>query len=97
MGTSDKLAMVHGVLPDDAETSGPVYAGDTAAIPALCVPALHLEDGPAGVGLTGVTQLPAPVALAASWSPRLARAYGGVVGAEQRGKGANIDLGPTVN
>ena len=99
MSTADKLDLVHGILTGDLTTSGPVYAGDTAAVPSLCIPALHLQDGPAGVGdgFTNVTQLPAPVALAASWDPRLAYEYGAVVGAEQRGKGANIDLGPTVN
>ena len=78
---------------------GPVYAGQTVSIPSLCIPALNLEDGPAGSGdgMTGVTQLPAPVALAATWDRQLAYQYGAVVGAEQRGKGANIDLGPTVN
>jgi beta-glucosidase len=99
MTTADKLELVHGQATALAATTGPVYAGDTAAIPSLCIPALHLQDGPAGVGdgFTGVTQLPAPVALAASWDPGLAREYGAVVGAEQRGKGANVDLGPTVN
>src|SRR6202008_606460 len=65
----------------------------------LCIPALNLEDGPQGVAdnVPGVTQLPAPVALAAAFDPRLARAYGAVVGSEERGKGANIALGPTVN
>jgi len=99
MTTPDKLELVHGVLTGDFTTSGPVYAGDTARIASLCIPALHLQDGPAGVGdgFKRVTQLPSPVALAATWDPRMARAYGAVVGAEQRGKGAQIDLGPTVN
>ena len=48
-------------------------------------------------GVPGVTQLPAPVALAAAWDPALARAYGTVVGSEERGKGADVNLGPTVN
>ena len=49
-------------------------------------PALKLEDGPAGVadGMTGVTQLPAPIAVAASWDTALAREYGGIVGAVAR-------------
>ena len=44
-------------------------------ISSLCIPKLGEEDGPAGVadGLTGVTQLPAGVALAATWDPSLAR------------------------
>lgn len=100
MTLAQKLSMLHGLTSNtDTTSSGPVYAGDTAAIPSLCVPALHLEDGPAGVGdgMAGVTQLPAPVALAASWDPSLADRYGQVIGAEQLGKGANVELGPTVN
>ena len=57
------------------------------------------EDGPVGVGdgLTGVTQLPAAVSLAATWDRGLATQYGQVVGSEERGKGAMVNLGPTVN
>jgi beta-glucosidase len=68
-------------------------------IPQLCIPALGEEDGPSGVAdeLTGVTQLPAGVALAATWDPSLARRYGAVIGAEEAGKGASVNLGPTVN
>lgn len=91
MTLADKISMVHG-------TSGP-YVGNVPAIPSLCIPALNLEDGPAGVadGMTGVTQLPAPVADAATWSTSDARQYGDVVGAEEAGKGANVNLGPTIN
>jgi beta-glucosidase len=66
--------------------------------PALCYPGMSLEDGPggAGDGLTGVTQLPAPVSLAATWDASLATVYGQVVGAEERGKGETVSLGPTV-
>ncbi len=92
MTLDEKIAMVHG-------ERGSPYVGYIPPIPRLCVPALKLEDGPAGVadGMTGVTQLPAPVALAASWDTALARSYGEVVGGEEWGKGANVDLGPTVN
>ena len=91
MTLADKISMVSG-------TSGP-YVGNVAAIPSLCIPALNLEDGPAGVadGMTGVTQLPAPVADAATWSTSDARQYGDVIGAEEAGKGANVNLGPTIN
>jgi beta-glucosidase len=92
MTLADKISMVHG-------TSSGSYVGVVAAIPSLCIPALNLEDGPAGVGdgMAGVTQLPAPVAAAATWDPSDATAYGAVIGAEQAGKGSNVDLGPTVN
>jgi beta-glucosidase len=58
-----------------------------------------MQDGPGGVadGVGGVTQLPAPVAVAASWDTALAREYGAVVADEEWAKGANVDLGPTVN
>ena len=96
MSLDDKLAMVDGTGYASG-TAG--YVGHVAANPRLCVPGLNLEDGPQGIadGVTGVTQLPAPVALAASFDPALARAYGAVVGSEDRGKGVNVDLGPTVN
>src|SRR6266581_4355790 len=91
MSLDDKIAMVHGV-------SGP-YVGNVPANGRLCIPAMTLEDGPAGVadGMSGVTQLPAPVAVAASWDTGIARQYGTVVGNEEAGKGANVNLGPTVN
>ena len=93
MTLADKITMVEG-----HGTSNP-YVFYTPAITSLCIPAVGLEDGPAGVadGLTGVTQLPAGVSLAATWDPSLARQYGTVIGAEENGKGASANLGPTVN
>jgi beta-glucosidase len=104
MTLAEKLSIVHGSTSAEAFIgvpgfAPPTYAGEVAAIPRLCIPALTLEDGPAGVGdkMTGVTQLPAPVAAAATWDTGLVHDYGAVIGAEQRGKGATVDLGPTVN
>jgi beta-glucosidase len=55
MTVAQKVALVTGA-------SGSSYVGFIPAIGSLCIPALNLEDGPAGVGdgMTGVTQLPAP-------------------------------------
>jgi beta-glucosidase len=96
MTLDDKIAMVDGT---GFSTGTAGYVGSVAANARLCIPALNLEDGPQGVadGVPGVTQLPAPVALAAAFDPTLARAYGTVVGSEERGKGADVNLGPTVN
>jgi beta-glucosidase len=79
--------------------SGSSYVGYIPAIGSLCIPALNLEDGPAGVGdgMTGVTQLPAPVDVAATWDTSAEQTYGQVIGAEQLTKGSTIDLGPTIN
>ena len=93
MSLADEISMVEG-----HGTNNP-YVFYTPAISSLCIPAVGLEDGPSGVadGLTGVTQLPSGVALAATWDPSLARQYGQVIGAEEYGKGASANLGPTVN
>jgi beta-glucosidase len=91
MSQTQELQLVYGA-------SGS-YVGNVPAIPALCIPSINLQDGPQGVGdgLSGVTQLPAPVAAAASWDTSLEQQYGSVVGSEEAGKGANVNLGPTVN
>jgi beta-glucosidase len=75
------------------------YVFYISAIPSLCIPAIGEEDGPVGVGdgLTGVTQMPAAASLAATFDQALATQYGQVVGSEEHGKGAMVDLGPTVN
>ncbi len=93
MTLPDEITLVEG------HGSSNPYVFYEPAIPSLCIPQLGEEDGPAGVAdeLTGVTQLPAGVDLAATFSPSLARRYGQVVGNEERGKGAAVNLGPTVN
>jgi beta-glucosidase len=77
----------------------PHYVGFVPGIESLCIPALTMEDGPAGVadGMTGVTQLPAPVDVAATWDTSAERTYGQVIGSEQAAKGTSVDLGPTIN
>jgi len=79
--------------------AGSSYVGFIPAIGSLCIPAMNLEDGPAGVGdgMTGVTQLPAPVDVAATWDTAAEQTYGQVIGAEQGAKGSTVDLGPTIN
>ncbi len=93
MSISDEITVVEG------HGSSNPYVFYMPGIPRLCIPQLGLEDGPAGVAdqQTGVTQLASPVALAATWDPSLARQYGQVIGSEELGKGAAVNLGPTVN
>jgi beta-glucosidase len=75
------------------------FEGYTPAIPSLCLPMITEQDGSAGVGtgLTGVTQLPAPIADAAAFDPSLATAYGQVIGSEDAAKGIDAALAPTIN
>jgi beta-glucosidase len=71
----------------------------STGIPRLCLPGVYQQGGPGGVNgnLSGVTQLPAPISLAASWDANLAKLYGGVIGAEERTKGTSLVGAPTVN
>jgi beta-glucosidase len=88
LSLDDKIRIVHGM-------SGR-YVGNVAAVAGL--PALTLQDGPAGVAqLDGVTAFPAPITLAASWDRELVRRWGAAMAAEERGKGAMIQLGPMMN
>ncbi|HEY1627853.1 MAG TPA: glycoside hydrolase family 3 C-terminal domain-containing protein [Streptosporangiaceae bacterium] len=92
MTVAQKVALVTGA-------SGSSYVGFIPAIGSLCIPALNMEDGPAGVGdgMTGVTQLPAPVDIAATWDTSAEQEYGALIGGEQADKGTTVDLGPTIN
>src|ERR1700759_4452059 len=90
MTLDEKIAMVHG-------TGGSAYTGYIPGNTRLCIPALKLQDGPVGVRMADTTQLPSASTLAASFDPGLAKQYGGVIGAEDKTKGVDVDLGPTIN
>jgi beta-glucosidase len=92
MSLTQKVDLLNGA-------GGSSYVGFVPAIGALCIPAMNLEDGPAGVGdgMSNVTQLPAPVDAAATWDTSAEQLYGQVIGAEQAAKGSTVDLGPTIN
>jgi beta-glucosidase len=94
-----KMTLANEITMVEGQGTGQPYVFYMAAQPSLCIPALGLEDGPLGVGdgLTGVTQMPAGVALAATFDTSLARQWGAVIGQEEWGKGAAVNLGPTVN
>ena len=78
--------------------AGGGYENRTAGVPSLCIPRLTLEDGPAGLsaGDRGVTQLPAPLGVAASFDTGLAHAYGAVEGAEAHAQGIDVVQGPNL-
>ena len=97
----DFLVEGHGTANEPPTPGGNPYVFWMPGIPLSCgsIPALGEEDGPAGVadGLSGVTQLPAGVGVAATFDPSLASQYGQVIGSEEWGKGAAVNLGPTIN
>jgi len=81
-----------------AGASGP-YVGYIPNNARLGIPAINLQDGPAGIGdgANNVTAFPAPITIAASWDVALSRQYGSLMGAEARGKGVNVLLAPMMN
>jgi beta-glucosidase len=99
LAQEDTLVEGAGTTNEGPNPSPNPYVFYMPGIPSLCIPDLGEEDGPAGVAdqLTGVTQLPAGVSLAATFDPSLAHQYGQVIGNEERGKGAAVNLGPTIN
>ena len=99
MTVADEIALVQGNGAGEGPNAPVPYVFFTAANPKLCIPGIGYEDGPAGVAdlLTNVTQFPAGIAVAATFSKNDALLYGITLGAEQAAKGSGADLGPTIN
>jgi beta-glucosidase len=99
MSLGDKIQMVTGEGEFNPTTANPAAAGNIAANPALCIPALVLNDATSGVGdqqqLT--TAFPDSIVLASAWDPPLAQQYGAALGREAFAKGVNVMLGPGVD
>jgi beta-glucosidase len=90
MTLDEKISMVHGA-------AGSAYTGYIPGDSRLCIPALKMQDGPVGVRMGDTTQLPAAADVAASFDTSVAASYGSVIGNEDKAKGVDVDLGPTVN
>lgn len=96
MTLSEKILEVHGL-------GDRVHRRFVPGIPRLGIPALTITNGPAGAGpgdpnpQQPATALPAPISLAATWNPDLARRYGQVAGQEARSLGNQLLESPDVN
>ena len=87
----DKVKTVTGVFWMNGRCVGNIAAVNDW--PGLC-----LEDSPLGVRDTDfVTAFPAGITTATTWNRTLIRARGQAMGAEFKGKGANVALGPMMN
>jgi beta-glucosidase len=91
-------------LPDKIKLVSGQFIRSSDAKPPAGLPAFNLTDGPAGVRTSPdatstprATALPAPIALAATWSTELAHKYGDVLGLEAKLTGHNVLLGPAVD
>jgi beta-glucosidase len=105
MSAEDVIEAALGKL--DLATKARLLAGQDMwtlpAVPAIGLQSLVMSDGPIGVRGTRWTPedpsiaLPSPTALAATWSPELAREAGRLLAQEARRKGVHVLLAPTVN
>lgn len=97
LSQEQKIQQLHGSAP-------PEDFRVVTGIPELCVPDLTVTNGPAGVGASTeplggapATALPAPIALAATWDPAMATAFGNVMGEEMTSSGRNLLESPDVD
>lgn len=93
--TLDQQASLMKVSPGSGAFAG--HQVLTPAIPELCLPAQTQADGPRGWLRGGATEFPAPIAVAATMDPSIARAYGQAIGDEFATKGVVMAHAPTVN
>ena len=105
----ERLGLVHSPMafdfgPFKKPAAALPSAGYVAGIARLGIPALQESD--ASLGVTNpanarpgdtATALPAGLALAATWDPRLARAAGAAIGREAHAKGFNVLLAGGAN
>ncbi|KAK4156122.1 beta-glucosidase cel3A [Chaetomidium leptoderma] len=90
MSQQDKVNMVTGVGWD----KGPCV-GNTPAIGSINYPQLCLQDGPLGIRFgTGITAFTPGVQAASTWDTELIRQRGAYLGAEAKGCGIHVLLGP---
>ncbi|TKR22945.1 beta-glucosidase [Cellulomonas hominis] len=97
MTLDEKVNMMHGELNN-------FFGFYNAPIERVGIPALTMADGTAGVRIANPdvngklsTQLPSPLALAATWDGSLAQEYGRLAGDEAHRTGHNVLLGPALD
>ncbi len=91
---AELVRLVHGALDPEGTATGYL-----PGVERLDVPPLRFVDGPLGVRIPDrrATAFPAPLALAASFDPSLARSQGAAMGREAAAHGQDVLLGPGTN
>lgn len=109
MTLDEKLELLHGNgMPSAANWQMPLSylanggAGYVPGVPRLGIPPIVMSDAAYGVRGSGAngrysTALPSDLALASSWDPALACAYGKLLGGELRAQGFDMSLGGGVD
>lgn len=97
MTRDEKVSLLAGDDSAGAVGGDHLHTGTQFGIPRLDVPTVLYSDGPVGPRQGKSTGLPVPIALAATFNPRLAAEHGRVAAVEARAKGNDVIYGPAVN
>lgn len=90
LNQTEKVGLVTGVKWMGGPCVGNTYQPSSIDYPSLC-----LQDSPLGVRFANpVTAFPAGINAGATWDRELMRARGAAMGAEAKGLGVNVQLGP---
>src|SRR5437763_3560093 len=93
----EKISLLAGDDPFGAGGGDHNHTGTSDGVARVDLPTTYYSDGPVGPRQGKTTAMPIPMALAATFDPRLAYAYGDVVGQEVKSKGNDVVFAPTVN
>jgi beta-glucosidase len=94
---SERVSLLGGEEPLGVAGGANSHTGTSAGVPRVGLPTIYYSDGPVGVRQGTGTAFPASMALAASWSPALARRMGLAIADEAKHKGNDVVYAPTVN
>lgn len=98
MTLTEKIGLLGGDdLMSGAFSSPDSHTGVQDGVPRLDLPTIYYSDGPVGPRQGKSIGLPAPLTLAATFDPELARTHGTVAALEARAKGNDVIYAPTVN
>src|SRR5205823_2597446 len=104
MTLDQKIAQIHGQPGPIPEVPSCGNGGrHVPGIPELQIPTFRITNGPVGIGAGDcspqmqATALPSSLALAASWDPAVAYAYGDLIGREAVNVGVHVVEGPGMN
>lgn len=101
MSEAQLIHMLHGassLIGTRKDDGGPKSIGYVPAIPELRIPALVLTDGPSGLrNREPATQMPAPIAHAASWDVTNVYDVGKAIAEDAKDRGQDLLFGPGFN
>jgi beta-glucosidase len=90
LNQTEKVGIVTGVTWEGGPCVGNTYSAESIGYPSLC-----LQDSPLGIRFANpVTAFPAGINVGATWDRSLMYARGAAMGAEAKGLGVNVQLGP---